>query len=203
MRRLRRGFTLAELAIVVAVIGIGGSLAAFTMSDQITTARAKSEHHRMTQVLRDQHRVHREKRVAMQIETASKGVVIRTFAGPDCNSAAGATVAPMQAFEYVSVKAPTPLCFNGRGVPETPGAVLIGPQPTSPVQDVWTPVIADSRGLSGGASVNKVMAQKILERLEACDNVPFDQCLANLDCDKFETFCNKLGIISSPPFVGP
>jgi len=82
MSKVTRGFTLLEMMVIAATIGISGSLALFGMSEQIRDARARSDSLALVQRLRAEHRASKEKMKGLRItrEDAPGGGVIGKFA---------------------------------------------------------------------------------------------------------------------------
>ena len=67
LRSRAAGFTLVELMVVVAIVGVGGGLALFNMSEQVAEARAKADGHAMLQRIRQQHRIAKEQMTGMRM----------------------------------------------------------------------------------------------------------------------------------------
>lgn len=124
----QRAFTLVELLTVVSMIGIGGGLAAFAMSEQIMDARAKSEANTVLQDLRAEHRSAREQMFGLKITSDVAGVTFQNTRGEDCTDPVG--VARTQTYKAARLSVVSPVtgaCFNARGEPDPPGhPTLVG-----------------------------------------------------------------------------
>jgi prepilin-type N-terminal cleavage/methylation domain-containing protein len=68
-----RGFSFVEIAVVVAVIGIAGSIAVFAMSDQVGAAKARSDEIGMFLKLKNERNKARERMQGMTVTTADSG----------------------------------------------------------------------------------------------------------------------------------
>ena len=65
--RVGRGFTLVETVLVVAMIGIGASVAFAAASEQVSAARARSDEQGIRLRVRDERRIARERLLAMRV----------------------------------------------------------------------------------------------------------------------------------------
>lgn len=70
-----RGFSMVELMVVVAVISIGGSLAVFAMSDQVSAARARSDELGVFMRLKTERNAARERLTPMGVTSGGSGVI--------------------------------------------------------------------------------------------------------------------------------
>ena len=75
LRSRSAGFTLVELMVVVAVIGVGGGLALFNMSEQVADARAKADGHAMMERIRLEHRTAKERMTGLTLKQVDNDLV--------------------------------------------------------------------------------------------------------------------------------
>lgn len=85
LRSRSAGFTLVELMVVVSIVGVGGGLALFNMSEQVAEARAKADGHAMLQLIRQQHRVAKEQMTGMRMRAGGSGNVLKLEAVKTCD----------------------------------------------------------------------------------------------------------------------
>jgi prepilin-type N-terminal cleavage/methylation domain-containing protein len=165
---MRRAFTLIELMVVVAIIGIGGALAAFNMADQVRDARATADTRTVIEDLRMEHRRARELMLGLKVEGAlgsgPGGVVHKVryqwVRDNACSIPVGAPREKTYDLAHLSVLRPTSgVCFdqNGQPVPVSPPPPPAGgggggggnglPPPPPPAPD--DPVLTVKARLSG------------------------------------------------------
>lgn len=120
----RRAFSLAELMVVIAVIGVAGALAMFGMSSQVGESRARADSEALLRSLRAEHRAAKERMVGLSVKPHPGGVGVKhqvlfqeTARGAEC----GATgVGPTRSVEFANARLELNrpiLCFNEHGEP--------------------------------------------------------------------------------------
>jgi prepilin-type N-terminal cleavage/methylation domain-containing protein len=132
----QRAFSLVEVMVVVAVVGVSGSMALFAMSEQVADARAKSEAQAMLQDIRAEHRTAKERMRGLQITShiASsanpQNVVTFLPTDPrDCTKAVGPPRSVKFKFARLEMNQ-AKACFNERGELQDHGTIAgIGVNP--------------------------------------------------------------------------
>jgi prepilin-type N-terminal cleavage/methylation domain-containing protein len=149
-----RGFSLIELMIVVAVVGIAGGIALFSMSDQIADARAKSEALALLQEIRTEHRVAKEQMRGLRIKSipgtsGPNKVIFQGTKIDDCE----AEVGPPRTVEFQLARLDLNVdkaCFNDRGEVDDEGSngtgSIILPPPPSGSSLLSTPAEGEGEG---------------------------------------------------------
>jgi prepilin-type N-terminal cleavage/methylation domain-containing protein len=120
----RRAFSLAELMVVIAVIGVAGALAMFGMSSQVGESRARADSEALLRSLRAEHRVAKERMVGLSVKPITGGVGVKhqvvfqeTARGAPCGSTG---VGPKRTVEFANALLSLNrhvLCFNEHGEP--------------------------------------------------------------------------------------
>ena len=117
----QRAFSLVEVMVVVAVVGVSGSMALFAMSEQVADARAKSEAQALLQDIRAEHRTAKERMRGLQIKSqegsAAKPNHTVTFQPTDprdCTKPEGAARTVEFKFARLEMNQ-AKACFNERG----------------------------------------------------------------------------------------
>jgi prepilin-type N-terminal cleavage/methylation domain-containing protein len=112
----RRGFTLVEMMVVVAVVGIGGALAAYNMSDHVHDARARAEANEVVLTLRAEHRRAREQMRFLKVASTEHQVTYTHTRDAACATPLGTP--RTEKYQYASLKivnAPAGFaCFGDR-----------------------------------------------------------------------------------------
>jgi len=142
---MMRGFSLVEMIVVIAVIGVSASLAGMGLSDSVADAKARADEQTIFTTIREQRAFAREKMHGLKLTTlpANPHVLIFQAANNDCS-----VVSPDRAvfhFKYggLNIDQTDPeshkaLCWDIEGRPVPPGArddegvILI---PTAPVTE--------------------------------------------------------------------
>jgi len=120
----RRAFSLAELMVVIAVIGIAGAIAAFGMSSQVAESRARADSEALLRSLRAEHRGAKERMVGLSVKPVPGGVGVKhqvvfqeTTRGAECGATGvGPTRTVAFANARLALNRPV-LCFNEHGEP--------------------------------------------------------------------------------------
>jgi prepilin-type N-terminal cleavage/methylation domain-containing protein len=119
----RRGFTLVEMVVVVAVIGVAGALAAYNMSDQVRDARARAEAYELLHTLRSEHRRAREQMYHLKVESSGHNVTYTLTRDAACT--APVSTPKTVGYDYATLSilnAPAGFaCFSDRGELPTDG----------------------------------------------------------------------------------
>ncbi len=113
------GFTLVELMVVLAIAGIGGSLALVNMSEQVAVARRKADGQAMLERIRQEHRVSKERMRGMLLSPAAANELVFQEAD-DCVPTPGGTelkVAFMPSTQLV-LSGASAYCWDARGQPQ-------------------------------------------------------------------------------------
>jgi prepilin-type N-terminal cleavage/methylation domain-containing protein len=117
----QRAFSLVEVMVVVAVVGISGSMAMFAMSEQVADARAKSEAQALLQDIRAEHRTAKERMRGLQITTHPSSdtnpnhtVTFQPTDPRDCTKPEGAARTVEFKFARLEMNQ-AKACFNERG----------------------------------------------------------------------------------------
>jgi prepilin-type N-terminal cleavage/methylation domain-containing protein len=128
----RRAFSLAELMVVIAVIGVAGALAMFGMSSQVSESRARADSAALLRSLRAEHRAAKERMVGLSVKPVLGGVGIKhqvvfqeTTRGGACGESG---VGPTRTVEFANARLALNrpvLCFNEHGEP-VDGAADVG-----------------------------------------------------------------------------
>lgn len=136
----QRAFSLVEVMVVVAVVGISGSMALFAMSEQVADARAKSEAQALLQDIRAEHRTAKERMRGLQIKSqegsAAKPNHTVTFQPTDprdCTKPVGSPRTVEFKFARLEMNQ-AKACFNERGEvldAGAPGGVRVNPRQTT------------------------------------------------------------------------
>lgn len=85
----RRGFTLSEIVVVVAVISIAGALGMAAMSGQVSEAKAKADAKALVMRLQAEHRTTRERLQPLKIMPQTGRVIFQPTRGAGCVTADG------------------------------------------------------------------------------------------------------------------
>ena len=117
----QRAFSLVEVMVVVAVVGISGSMAMFAMSEQVADARAKSEAQALLQDIRAEHRTAKERMRGLKITTHPSSdtnpnhtVTFQPTDPRDCTKPEGAARTVEFKFARLEMNQ-AKACFNERG----------------------------------------------------------------------------------------
>ena len=117
----QRAFSLVEVMVVVAVVGISGSMAMFAMSEQVADARAKSEAQALLQDIRAEHRTAKERMRGLKITTHPSSdtnpnhtVTFEPTDPRDCTKPAGKARTVEFKFARLEMNQ-AKACFNERG----------------------------------------------------------------------------------------
>jgi len=126
---MQRGFSLVEMAVVVAVICAGGVVAGVAISDQVSESKAKAEAKKLAEELRTQHRISKEKRQVISIQGREDGILIKAHEGETCTGDGQAVETNTYELVRLDTHGAT-LCFGKRGTPIEPtsGGVVVGPR---------------------------------------------------------------------------
>lgn len=149
---MQRGFTLVELMIVVAIIGVAGALAAFNMADQVKDARAAADVRTVFEELRKEHRVAREQMLGLKVTSTGHVITFQSTRGPQCKDVVGNARVRTHDHATLSILVPAGvLCLNDRGELDT-GTNGVGPPPSglaAPTTVAAEPVLTIKANLSG------------------------------------------------------
>jgi prepilin-type N-terminal cleavage/methylation domain-containing protein len=123
---MKRAFSLVEMMVVVAVIGVSGSLAMFAMSDQITEARARSDQLGMMMRIKAERDKARERLTGVIIDRDAGGsVVVFKKAHRVSGACVSDGVTSRASFGSARIHVPSGgLCLDDRGLPVNPFATL-------------------------------------------------------------------------------
>lgn len=117
----QRAFSLVEVMVVVAVVGVSGSMALFAMSEQVADARAKSEAQALLQDIRAEHRTAKERMRGLRITShigsnanPNHTVAFQPTDPNDCTKAVGTARIVEFKFAHLEMNQ-TEACFNERG----------------------------------------------------------------------------------------
>jgi prepilin-type N-terminal cleavage/methylation domain-containing protein len=117
----QRAFSLVEVMVVAAVVGISGSMALFAMSEQVADARAKSEAQALLQDIRAEHRTAKERMRGLKITTHPSSdtnpnhtVTFQPTDPRDCTKPEGAARTVEFKFAHLKMNQ-AKACFNERG----------------------------------------------------------------------------------------
>jgi prepilin-type N-terminal cleavage/methylation domain-containing protein len=128
----RRGFTLIEMMVVVAVVGVGGALAAYNMADHVRDARTRAEVNELVQSLRSEHRRAREQLHHLKVEGGARQVTYTPMRDADCAVAVGTPRVEKYRYASLAILNVTDgaACFNPAGIvinATTTGGGVVGP----------------------------------------------------------------------------
>lgn len=153
---MKRAFSLIEMMVVVAVIGISGSLAMFAMSDQITEARAKSDQLGMMMRIKAERDKARERLTGIIIDRDGGGsVVVFKRAHRVSGACVSDGVTSTASFGSARIEVPSGgLCLDERGLPVGPPAVLH--LKTDGLPDLDTEVTVSAAGVFESALDSKL-----------------------------------------------
>jgi prepilin-type N-terminal cleavage/methylation domain-containing protein len=167
MRTASRGFTLVEIMIVVAVVGVGAGIALVNMSEQIAEAKAQADGVAMANFIRAQSRTAKEQMQAIKVRPgATSGSVVDVYAVNKCSdtinpSKVRATKAFLSTTKLVIVNTTDgAFCWDRFGEPPPPSSTST----TIPRRPGQPPEADDSDGqaeLQISAGIKKVTTRAI------------------------------------------
>ena len=141
---MMRGFSLVEMVVVIAVIGVSASLAGMGLSDSVADAKARADEQTIFTTIREQRAFAREKMHGLKLTTlpANPHVLIFQAANNDCSVVSSDRAVFHFKYGGLNIDQTDPeshkaLCWDIEGRPVTPGAggegggVVLG-NPSSP-----------------------------------------------------------------------
>lgn len=142
----QRAFSLVEVMVVVAVVGISGSMAVFAMSEQVADARAKSEAQALLQDIRAEHRTAKERMRGLQIKSQEGSgakpnhtVTFQPTDPRDCTKPVGSPRTVEFKFARLEMNQ-AKACFNERGELQDHGTIAgVGVNPRLTTVDSASP----------------------------------------------------------------
>ena len=159
-----RGFTLVEMMIVVAVIGIGGTVAVVNMAEQVAEARAHADAQAMFQRIRQEHRDNKERMTGLvlhasnELGTGPNNVLVFEEA-INCQAIPAALPRTIHFLATTSLNIDgSKMCWNAQGepdngaVPDTGGGVKAGHASHGPnvPENFTTTLLANTMNISAG-----------------------------------------------------
>ena len=159
-----RGFTLVEMMIVVAVIGIGGTVAVVNMAEQVAEARAHADAQAMFQRIRQEHRDNKERMTGLvlhasnELGTGPNNVLVFEDA-INCQAIPAASPRTIHFLATTSLNIEgSKMCWNAQGEPDdgavadTGGGIKIGNANHGPPlpDNFATALLTNSMNISAG-----------------------------------------------------